>query len=394
MTWTNSLSSGLSLACMIIFNGCRQRYEQSIQSTLSYLVVDGFLNNGPDSTIMRLSRTTPLVGDYNVDRVGELSAHMTIEDEAGNIVYTFVPANNNGSYTVPGMNLGMNKKYRLRIKTIDNNEYLSDNIIVKPNPPIDSITWQRSDDGVTIYVNTHDPKDSTKYYRWDYTETWEYYTTYNSAFKFISGPNPGHFEGRDLDELVSHCWRTVNSPEILLASSVSLSQDLISQKKLKTIRVNAFELAYKYSILVKQYALQREAFEYYEALKKNTEQSGTIFDPQPFTLSGNIHNITNADKPALGYLAATNLQTQRIYIDNSEVYPWMDDLFCPPIYTVPKDSFDYFFNKVLYPGTANRTGIEGVYNQYGELIGMKSGLEICTDCTTRGGITKKPAFWP
>ena len=374
---------------------CRSRfYPEGSEQNLNYLVVDGFLNNGPDSTFIRLTHTTPLVDDYYVDRVGELNAHITVEDETGNIVYTFVPANNNGSYAIPGMNLGVNKKYRLRIKTIDGNEYLSDDITVKPNPPIDSITWRKDDDEVTIAVNTHDPKDSTKYYRWDYTETWEYYTAYNSAFKFISGPNPGHFEIRDSNEFVNHCWKTVNSPEILLASSVSLSQDIISQKKLKTIGANSFELAYKYSILVKQYALQREAFEYYEALKKNTEQSGTIFDPQPFTLAGNIHCLTDTEKPALGYLTVTNLQTKRIYITNSEVYPWMDDLFCPPIYTAPKDSFDVLFNKVLYPGTANRTGIEAVYNQYGELIAMKSELEICADCTIRGGVTKKPDFWP
>lgn len=377
------------------FVSCKQRYEPSVPSPIQgYLVVDGFLNNSSDSTILRLSRTTPLINDYYVDRVGELNAHITVEDEPGNIVYTFVPSNNNGSYAVPGMNLGVNKKYRLRIKTMDGNEYLSDDITVKSNPPIDSIAWYRNDDGVTIAVNTHDPTNSTTYYRWEYTETWEYYTPYNSPFKFISGVNPGHFEIRDSGEFVNHCWKTVNSKELLLASSVSLSQDIISRKKLKTIKANSFELAYKYSIIVKQYALEQEAFEYYVALKKNTEQSGTIFDPQPFTLSGNIHCLTNTEKPALGYLTATNLQAKRIFIDNSEVSPWMDDLFCRPPFTVSRDSFDYFFNKVLYPGIAVGTGIEGVYDQYGELIAMKSEYEICADCTVRGGITQKPNFWP
>ena len=377
------------ISTAITFIGCRSRFNsQGSKQNLNYLVVDGFLNNSADSTIIRLSHTTPLIDDYYTDRVGELNAQITVEDESGNIVYTFVPANNNGSYTVPGMNLDENKKYRLRINTNDGNQYLSDDISVKRNPAIDSINWVRNDNGVTIYSNTHDPLNNTKYYRWEYAETWEYYMHYFSVVKYIGAPN--YIKNRDADELVNHCWKTVNSRNMLLASSVKLSADVISQNPIRHIPLNSFELTFTYSVLVKQYALTREAFEYYQLLKKNTEELGSIFDSQPVQLNGNIHCITNPGAQVIGYITATNLQTKRAYITNAEVAPWIEDIYCPPVHVIPPDSFEIMFG-VRPPRAAP---IEAVYDAYGQLSGIKSGYNICTDCIMRGGTNKKPDFWP
>ncbi len=359
--------------------------------------MDGFLNNSNDSTIIHLSRTTELSEDYTVDRNGEFNAHMTVEDEAGNTVYTFVPVNNKGLYTIPGMNLDENKKYRLRIHTTDGNEYVSDDIPVKKNPPIDSISWLRADNGVTIYSNTHDAENNTKYYRWEYSETWDYSTYYFSEIKYVvDTPAPDYVKIRDQNELINHCWKTLNSKNILLASTVKLSADIISLNPVRFIPLNSFELTFTYSILVKQYALTREAFEYYELLKKFTEQFGSIFDSQPSQLGGNIHCLTNKDASVIGYITATNLQSKRIYITNDQVAPWKEDVYCEPVHIAPPDSFRYYFSSLLPDGQnpPRRTPLEAIYNSLGEMTGIKSGYNICSDCLSRGGINSKPDFWP
>jgi hypothetical protein len=58
---------------------------------------------------------------------------------------------------------------------------------------------------------------------------------------------------------------------------------------------------------LRQYALTKEGFEYYERLKKNTEQIGSIFDPQPSALSGNIHCITTPAELVLGFISASTI---------------------------------------------------------------------------------------
>ena len=383
------------ISTTITFISCRSRFDSpASQKNLDYLVVDGFLNNSADSTIIHLSHTTPLIDDYYIDRVGELNAHLTIEDESGNIVYTFVPANNNGSYAVPGMSLDVNKKYRLRINTIEGNQYLSDDIQVKTNPAIDSVSWSRTDNGLTIYANTHDPLNNSKYYRWEYIETWDYSMYYLSELNYLESSNS--FESRDPDDLINHCWKTVHSKEILLASSDKLSQDIISQKPIRFIPLNSFELTHIYSILVQQYTLTTDAFEYYQLLKKISEETGSVFDSQPARLVGNIHCLTNQNEIVIGYMTATNLQSKRIFISNNEVAPWMENVYCEPIHLAPPDSFKYYFSTERPDGQTppRYTPVSGVYNAYGELTAVRAGIPFCTDCFRRGGTNVKPDFWP
>ena len=46
---------------LIIGNACRKPYSPPITTAnVNYLVVEGVINSGADSTIIKLSRTTPL----------------------------------------------------------------------------------------------------------------------------------------------------------------------------------------------------------------------------------------------------------------------------------------------------------------------------------------------
>ena len=240
---------------LIFLSACKEKYfPPAGQSNLNYLVVDGTLINGPDSTYIRLSRTKKL--DDTSPNGGEQNAQITVEDAESNTLYNFTPVNNAGLYTIPGMNLDLNKKYRVRINTTDGNQYVSDDISVKATPPVDSINWVKRGDGVTIYANTHDPLNNTKYYRWEYLETWDYYTHYFSEIKYFNKPPDildSMFQPRKADEFVYHCWKTNLSTQILLGTSLKLSEDVISLAAVRFIPQSAFELNSIYSILVKQY---------------------------------------------------------------------------------------------------------------------------------------------
>ncbi|MEJ0101801.1 MAG: DUF4249 domain-containing protein [Bacteroidota bacterium] len=319
------------LYALTLVTSCKERYQPPVTKTdLGYLVVDGTLINGPDSTIIRLSRAKKL--DEDPTASGEQNAQMTVEDSAGNTVYNFSQLNEKGMYVVPGMNLDVNKKYKLRINTTDGNQYVSDNIIIKQTPPIDSINWQLTANGVTIYANTHDPQNNTTNYRWEYIETWDYYTYYYSIIKYRDAPTiDSMFPPRNLDELVLHCWKTVRSAQILLGSSAKLSSDIISLQPIRFIPTSSFEISSIYSILVKQYAVTKEAFDYFENLKKISEQTGSLFDAQPSQLTSNIHCVGKPDEPVIGFATASSLQQQRIFINQSQVAPWTYFIYCPPL---------------------------------------------------------------
>ena len=133
---------------------CKQEYIPQIkESDIKLLVVEGYINSGQGPTTIYLSRVADLT---DTALIPELSAQVNIENDNGGI-FTLTD-NGNGEYTIPQLILDNNAKYRLSIRTINGKEYVSDYSPVNHTPVIDSITWQKENEGVQIYVNTHGTK--------------------------------------------------------------------------------------------------------------------------------------------------------------------------------------------------------------------------------------------
>ncbi|MES2110276.1 MAG: DUF4249 domain-containing protein, partial [Bacteroidota bacterium] len=251
-----------------------------------YLVVEGLINSGADSTIIKLNRTVQLSGKSTVNP--ELGAKVSIENDLNESIMLI--ENPNGVYVYPGLNLSTSHKYRLKIKAAGGREYASDFEPVMVVPPIDTLTYKVESDGVSINVNTHDPKNNTRYYRWEYDETWVYTAAFQSKYK----SNGDTVLSRDLinDEIYT-CWRSAYSSTILLGSSAKLLQDVISDAPITFLSRHSEKIRHKYSAFIRQYPLTKGAYDFWVNLKKNTEQLGGIFDAQPSQINGNIHSVTD-----------------------------------------------------------------------------------------------------
>ncbi|MGH2564835.1 MAG: DUF4249 domain-containing protein, partial [Ginsengibacter sp.] len=353
-----------------ITSGCKKSYNPpAIKVDNKFLVIDGVLVNSPDSpSIFTLSRTIKLT-DSTFSSSAETGAVVSVEGKNGeNFSFTEQAG---GIYKAGPLILNNSEQYRLKITTTNGDEYQSDYVPVSQTPAIDSITWQQQND-VTIYANTHDQSNNTKYYRRDFTETWQYRSTYDRT---IAETN-GIIYYVDSTTQTYNCWSNDVSAEILLGSTVALSQNIISMQPITLISQNDDKIAIRYSILVKQYAITQEAYQYFSILKKNTENLGSIFDAQPTQLSGNIHSVTNPSEVVIGYVTASSVSQQRIFIENSQLNNW------PAVYNgqdcglklIPQDPTD--FRLYSYTDTS--------YAPYHFV--SPDGIEIakrsCVDCIT------------
>lgn len=362
--------------------GCKQSYEPpAIQQPNRFLVVEGVINAAPDSkTEIRLSRTRNLADSVVFNP--EAAASVQIEAQGGTIIP--LQEQNGSLYTADHLTLDPATQYRLRIHTRDGSQYLSDFVPVKQTPPIDSVTWKQEGD-VTIYVNTHDPANQAKYYRWDFDETWQYHAFLESFFGL--GVQNGRIFFRDATNQTYNCWITKPSTEILLSSSLRLNEDVIAQFPINVIPKNTERLDIRYSILVRQYALTEQAYNYWEILRKNSQTLGTLFDAQPGQLIGNIRNVANAAEPVIGYVSASTVQQQRIFIDNADLTAWkspVPNFFCSE-QTIGLNPVDPFIWD--YPDTA----FEPWFFASGG--GLRIARRECLDCRLRGGVNQKPTFW-
>jgi Domain of unknown function (DUF4249) len=276
----------------------------------------------------------------------------------------------------------------LRISGANGESYLSDFAPYKPTPAIDSVNWIfNSTNGVTIYANTHDPANSTRYYQWTYDQTWAYYSAEQSALMYQSStnslvPRPDSLQNYE-------CWMNVRATDILIGSTAKLVQDVVYEFPLVKIPLNSQPLQVEYSILVKQYALTQAGYNFLSLMQLNTESLGSIFDVQPSVTTGNIHSLTNPNEEVIGYISAGTVQQLRIFINRNQIPVFWDYNFT----CLDKDTLI-----LPYPPFLTLFFSDGGYvpisQEDAPPFRIRTNYENCIDCTFQGGTTQKPFFWP
>lgn len=372
---------------------CKKPYAPTIVKTAgNYLVVEGVIKAGPDSTIIQLSRTGSI--SDSVKLIPEKNAVVTVEGDQ-NVSYPLKELNN-GMYGTGPLGLDIAHKYRLRIVRAGGKVYLSDFVAVKTTPPIDSLNYEVTATGLNFFSATHDPSNNTRYYRWDYTETYVYISPITTYYKF---DNSKFFNGdksvfRTPAEYISTCYINRYSSTIIINSSAKLEQDVIVHNPITQVSSTSPKILYRYSILLKQYALTKDAYEFWTILKRNTESLGSVFDAQPSQIPVNVHNVSDPSEPVIGYVSASTLSQKRIFIDRTELPVWpITPSECAPDAIIwykgggPPNELKAFILIPLAPVVVgyDKEKKDSVYS-------VKIGDYRCVDCTYFG-TAKKPAFW-
>ncbi|HEX8460918.1 MAG TPA: DUF4249 domain-containing protein [Segetibacter sp.] len=367
---------------------CKERFDAPVNTNdVSVLVIEGVLNAAGSTNIL-LSRTTDL-GVANKPKP-ELKALVTVESDA-NASYV-LNETANGIYTAAQLPINALAKYRLRIKTADSKEYLSGYVAVNTSPPIDNIGWERANGGVQINVSTSDPKNNTRYYRWETEETWQFYNNIRASIKIVSTTVAGakQFTVQDIDPANypynNICWKSEKSKSIMLATTTSLAQDVVSKSLLRFIPQANEKISVRYSILVKQYALSKEAYTYWNNLRKNVEDLGTLYSLQPSETVGNIVCTTNADEAVIGFFEVCNTTEKRLFIDNSELQDWNYQFPCETLIlpAVTNNDLGDIFNRFIAVAWSNPNKNPG--------DGIYVAVPVCVDCAV-SGTPIQPTFW-
>lgn len=374
---------------VITWVACKKPYYPDLASpSTNYLIVEGFININNDTTIISLSRTVGLKS--NSFYKPETGAKVIVESSTGNT--NQLSEQGNGKYIYPGLNVPATQKYRLRITTSSGSTYLSDFVEAKSSPPIDSISWKLFSDHLQLYLSTHDPLNKTLYYKWDFGETWKFHAHDYSGYM----TNGKAIVARGVGDDIFTCWSNDSSSNVLLASTAKLSKDVVYETPLTSIASNSMKVSVKYSVYVKQTPLTEQGFNFWESLRKNTEQLGSIFDAQPSEISGNIHNVNNATEPVIGFISAGTTSGKRIFISNDALpRSWIPKY---PFACVPPPDTAWKYNPKTHEDDIQKTLIPGyalpldAITQNGIVIGYTDAVTDCADCRVLG--TKKmPPFW-
>ncbi len=395
----------MALIAVITLYTCIDPYTPTLKGYESMLVVEGIITDENTSYSVRLSKTMednvspPLISDATVFITDDNGSISILENRGSGIYKT--------DSTVFRGTVG--RKYILSVITKEGMKYESEPCLMQSVPDIDSIYFIKDQeltdngtvthDGIRILLDS-DKGDGTNYYRWDFEETWKFRIPYPRRFDYIDKNTI-----IPIANVKQYCWKTSKSQGVMVRSIYSGLKDRIEKEPIFFIATDKSDrLALQYSILIKQYSLSKNEYEFWENIKRVNESGGDIFAAIPFPVISNIHNIENPKERVLGYFQVSAVRQKRKFISFNEIarlnLPFYRNA-CERIEATPGDystgafdpgmKWDQLYE--MFTVNAGYYFIEPMYTETHTLDKLVFARPECVNCESNGTMTK-PDYWP
>jgi hypothetical protein len=332
---------------LLLFSACEEYYTPVLDEKPKVMVVDSHITNDLQYNFVRVSKTRNFYSTAAIEWVSGATVEL-VEDN-----FKIVKAREDapGYYVFPSTP-GFGRKYKLRI-TNSKDIYESDYEIMPPAPTIDSLYTQHKIEkayrtngyGVPELFESPGRQISIdapitpelKYYRFNYRAIiqWKYtpkgpwdstlvYTpvdTLKRATNAASGPPPTKI---DTSAHITYGWisktntglfnlagpkefsssdKVMNHPIVLLKYDNSQYLDSVQQ------------IPFNWIIILEQYGITKESFDFHENLNRQFSADGTLFDPVISQVYGNIKCISDPSKIVMGFFDLNSYKQYRYYLN-------------------------------------------------------------------------------
>lgn len=359
--------------------GCQEKIDLSSQKYEKAPVITGKFTNDDGPYTVRISYSSPV--NYSEFKPF-INCDVTVYEDTGESEsYVEVEPGVYQSHE-NGMHGKIGHSYQLVVETPGGKVYQSDFQKIKEPIGIDTVyakveyqerLYERTDlAGYQFYLSTHKASIQENYFLWNMEETYEYTADYPLVSTMENGVRQ---ENIDLDTLY-RCWKTDLVREIFAENTIGLTNPKITNHPLHFVGVNSKRLQHRYSLLVKQYTLNKEAYTYWKSVREQLESDDFLYASQPYPVRSNLYNPDAPRETVLGYFTVASVKEKRIFVNNPAIRLEIETCF------VNTDL--RFIDPMSY-----RTKLYFTRGEDG--LGMVD--ESCVDCRLAGGKTKKPEFW-
>jgi len=374
---------GLVFVLLATLLGCRTPYEPEVPATeLRVLVVEGYLDTEGLKSELKLSRTAPLGASSAF--IPELRAKVLLKSASGQVF----PLTETGLGTyIFERNIDEKQSYLLEIELSSGERYVSEGLQPIVTPEIIDAGFKLDEEGVEVFVSTQGNANADDFL-WAFEETWIFRPRIRTTYIYV--PEIKNVRDQKQSEQTSLCFKTEPSPGILLETSSRFKDQVVFQKTITEIPTGDERIMERYSILVSQKGLASKDVPFWEILKKNTEDIGSIFSPLPSLIGGNIKSLDAAKSPVIGQVSLGVIRQKRIYINQVQVSPWnyldpkFNDCAIGEEAILAKDYQAIFGNGAVVPTRPLMVGTT--------IVGYYPSSKRCTDCSLYAS-KLKPSFW-
>ena len=375
----------LFIFAFVVLAGCVYEFDPVIRvDETSGLVVEGDILIG-DTTRITLSSIEPLSGE----NVNQVRGWVWVEDDSGNEYHPEFMGSSN-SFNINMTKASPDRQYRLRIRLAapvnGNSTYYSSSWRdVQKAPAIDdfSYTYEAGDYNLDPFVHlwlSLSSQEGSGCFRWDFEEIWEYHADSLAKYYYdVSTDRVRSYDG-EIPPLY-WCWAYAGSTQAGLAIAKSTGGERISGYGIYDINRRDRRMQSMYYIKLKARNISEECYEYLHSIEVNSTSTGSLSQPDPSQIIGNITCDDDPLEVVYGYIEASRVSFK--------------EMFIPSLYIAPAD----YAGELPKPPPAEGLGLMTRLEAYE--MGLRPNdtpnhwvSKQCVECTELGGTKNKPSFWP
>jgi len=382
---------------VVLNSACVEEVSIDFGDDQSNLVVHAIITDELKHQQITLSRTYPF---DTKEAPAEKGAVIILSSNEQNYPFEEVEEGQYRSVTAFAAEGGVS--YKLSITTADGRSYSSETKSLVGDVSIDDFSVSQgvnsdNEEGLSFELSSSNSNSEGNYYRIDYEETYKIIAPYWSAYDAVIFAEGFHTIDvrailRETEE--KECYGNFKSNRINLVNTYNFQSDEIRDLPVRFLKKYDPKGMYRYSIEVKQYAVDAQTYAYYQSLKEISDASTTVFtQSQPGQINSNIYSESNPEEVVLGYFEVSGVDSRRVFVDYRDYYP---DGNRPNYFYACQTSIPSISGTM-----GNRPLLEAIKSD--ELIYFASTepgsegpfvmvLPFCGDCT-RIGSNIKPEFW-
>lgn len=277
----------LFILCLLL-QTCIEPFDPKIAPAPQHLVVEGLITNQNKSHVIKLS----FLKNINIVKAEGLSkADVRVIDNNG-IEYVF-KEKNRGEYHSDSIQFlaQIGNIYTLKIVTKEGKVYQSSPEKMLPQPTINSIYNVYNDEnseeeGFYIYIDIKDNPEEGNSYRWEST----YYSIKPRC--------------RELTTLCCElCWKIYRVPNRIMISEDKYYNNMNSTMEVFRVPYDSRSSAF---VNIEQYSMTTSSYQFWSQLKKQIANVGSIFDPIPSSIGGNMECKTEPNEKVYGCFSVSS----------------------------------------------------------------------------------------
>lgn len=291
---------------LILSQGCVDEVNLKIDQDLQKITIVGLISDSLREHKIEIFRSAVLgLGQDNIyEPISQ--AKVTVHDDAGTVI-PFVESATPGTYSTMVQGVA-GRQYWLEAELPDQTFIKSEPALLLPSPPIDSLTYEVGKftfinnlsqlvevEQVFVKANTQVEPATKQKFRWRVEGEYEFHEYEGPGSKF--------------------CWikNNVDFNQLYIFDAERLGGRALSEQPVASTDINE-RFAFKYCFHVSQYALTEREFNYWNQIKSIININGSLFDPPPGNVKGNLFSVNQPEEQIFGYFSVCGSSFKRLFV--------------------------------------------------------------------------------